>query len=257
MRSYLDNKSKFDIKYFLQGPYKGAKIKGILRLTGKYYWARRFYARLIERITPKNGNILEIGCGFGDLLIFLEQKYKTTGIDISKDAIYEAKKKLNRTTLQILTAEEINTFGKHSFDTVIACHVLEHLKNPQIVLDMINRLLKPGGILFIVMPNPSSIGRSLKGKDWVGYQDKTHISLYEPQKWFKLLKSARFMIQKTFGDGLWDSPYIPIIPKIIQQIVFGLPAIMQTLVAIPFIPSNLGESVAIIAKKYRENSKNS
>lgn len=65
MRNYLREKSKFDIKYFLQGPYKGAKIEGKLRLFGKYYWARRFYAKIIERLTTTNGKILEIECEAG------------------------------------------------------------------------------------------------------------------------------------------------------------------------------------------------
>lgn len=89
----------------------------------------------------------------------------------------------------------------------------------------------------------------MKGKNWVGYRDKTHISLYNPEKWFKLLQEAEFSIEKTFGDGLWDSPYIPTIPTMIQQAVFGLPAAVQTLLTLPFIPINLGESIVIIARK--------
>lgn len=249
MRNYLWEKSKFDIKYFLQGPYKGAKIKGRSRFLGKYYWARRFYAKFIERLTPMNGKLLEIGCGFGDLLIFLEKNYKTTGVDISIDAINQAKRKLKRTNLFVLTAEKINTLGKHNFDTIVACHILEHLKKPKKVIYKMNQLLKPGGILFLVMPNPLSMGKLIKKEKWVGFRDKTHVSLYTPKQWYQLLRENNFIIRKTFGDGLWDAPYLPFIPKIIQQIIFGLPAVLQTISTIPFIPVNLGESVVIVAQK--------
>ncbi len=241
--------NKFNLNYFQSGPYKNAKISGLSKYIGKYYWARRFYGKIIERITPKRGKILEIGCGFGDLLSFLEKDFQTVGTDVSADAIKEARKKLKNTTLEILAAEEIGKLDKNSFDTVIASHTLEHLKKPKVVIRLVSKLLKTNGIFFIVVPNPDSVGRKLKGKNWVGYRDKTHISLFTPDKWFKLLEYEGFIIEKAFGDGLWDSPYFPFIPKIIQQAILGLSAVVQTLVNIPFIPINLGESIIILVRK--------
>ncbi len=237
----------YSLDYFNSGPYKEAKISGWAKYFGKYYWARRFYGKIIAGITPKGGKILEIGCGFGDLLGFLENDFNTFGIDVSPDAINEAKKRLRKTKLEVLKAEEIGRLGKNAFDTIIASHILEHLKNPKTVIKLAGKLLKQGGILFIVVPNPDSIGRKLKGRNWVGYRDKTHISLYKPSRWVELLESEGFVIEETFGDGLWDAPYLPIIPKIIQQVIFGLPALTQTLLTVTFIPNNLGESIIILA----------
>lgn len=239
----------YTLDYFKSGPYKGAKISGLAKYFGKYYWARRFYAKLISRVTPKKGRVLEIGCGFGDLLKFLENDYETLGTDISQDAMSEAAKRLQKTKLYVSKAEELGKLGRNKFDTIIASHILEHLKSPEIVINLIAKLLKGQGVIFIVVPNPDSVGRKLKGKNWVGYRDKTHISLFKPQKWFKLLQENGFVIRKIFGDGLWDSPYFPFIPKIIQQLIFGFPAIIQTLLAMPFIPISLGESIVIIARK--------
>ena len=239
----------FSKDYFSHGPYKGAKISGISRFLGKYYWSRRFYAKLVSRITPHAGKIFEIGCGFGDLLVFLENDFQTAGIDISPYAIKEAHKRLRKTKLFVMTSRQIGRLDHNSFDTIIASHVLEHLKNPKPVIKIVAKLLKPRGIFFIVVPNPDSLGRKIKGKNWVGYRDKTHTSLYNPSKWFKLLEQDGFIIQKTFGDGLWDSPYLPLIPKIFQQLIFGLPAMFQTLLTVPFIPTILGESFVIVARK--------
>lgn len=239
----------YSLDYFARGPYKGAKISGIAKYFGKYFWARRFYAKLVDRITPKKGAILEMGCGFGDLLKFLEEDYQTVGIDISRDAIKEARKRLKKTKLLIMTAKQIDRLENNSFDTVIASHILEHLKNPKAAIKKVFKLLKPKGIFFIVVPNTLSLGRKIKRRDWVGYRDKTHISLYDPERWFKLLQEAGFSIEKTFGDGLWDSPYLPIIPQKIQQLFFGFPAVVQTISTIPFIPVNLGESLVVVAKR--------
>lgn len=242
-------KTKFNLQYFLTGPYKKAKTSGLSKYFGKYYWARRFYAKIISRITPKGGKILEIGCGFGDLLRFLEEDFETIGTDVSADAIKEARKNLKKTRLEVLSAEEIGKLGINTFDTIIASHTLEHLKEPKGVIKLVSKLLKTKGIFFVVIPNPDSVGRKLKGKNWIGYRDKTHISLYTPKQWINLLQKSGFIIRKTFGDGLWDSPYIPIVPTIIQKVIFGLPAIVQTLMTIPIISTNLGESVVIIARK--------
>lgn len=118
----------YSLDYFSQGPYKDAKTTGLSKYFGKYYWARRFYAKLIKRVTPKDGKILEVGCGFGDLLSFLEEDYQTVGTDVSRDAINQARKKLRKTKLEVLSAEQLRKFGRNSFDSVIASHILEHLK---------------------------------------------------------------------------------------------------------------------------------
>lgn len=240
----------YSLDYFLSGPYKNAKISGFTKYFGKYYWARRFYAKLVGGLTPVGGKVLEIGCGFGDLLSFLENDFQTVGVDISRDAIKEAQKRLKKTKLVVMTSKQIDRLdSNNSFDTVIASHILEHLAKPAVVIKLVSKLLKGNGVFFIVVPNPDSLGRKLKGKKWVGYRDKTHISLYNPSKWFKLLQKEGFNIERTFGDGLWDSPYLPFIPTKIQQLIFGLPAIIQTLLAVTFIPNNFGESIVIIARK--------
>jgi SAM-dependent methyltransferase len=239
----------YDLDYFHSVSYKGAKITGLSRYIGKYYWARRFYSKLISRFTPQKGKILEIGCGFGDLLSFLEKDFKTFGTDVSEVAIKEAKKRLKKTKLAVLPAREIGRFGRNSFDTIIASHILEHLKDPAEVIRLAVELLKRKGLFFMVVPNLDSLGRRLKGKNWVGYRDETHLSLYSPEKWYKLLKREGLTIEKTFGDGLWDAPYVPGIPKILQKILFGFPAIVQTLMTVPYLPTSLGESMAVLARK--------
>ena len=243
-----ERNSPFNANYFSLGPYKRARISGWEKYFGKYFWARRFYASLIRRLTPKGGRILELGCGFGDLLKFLERDYETVGTDISKEAIAKAGKNLNNSRVLVLRAEELQIL-KPKFDTIVACHILEHLKNPEEVIEKAASSLKKKGLFFIVVPDPSSIARRLKGDKWIGFSDKTHISLFSPDKWISILKRNNFEIKKVYSDGLWDSPYLKYLPKFLEQLLFGLPAIMQTLSGRLFIPLNWGESAIIIAKR--------
>ena len=242
-------KSYFNLTYFEKGPYKGAKIEGVIKYFGKYFWARRFYAQLISRLTPKKGKILELGCGFGDLLKFLEEDFHCTGTDISEDAIEKAKLHLKKSTLRVIRSEELYKLGKVTFNTIVANHILEHLKNPEAVIKEVTRHLKEKGIFFMVMPDPASLAHKFKKEKWIGFSDKTHISLYKPERWIELLIKHGFIIKKTFSDGFWDSPYLPYIPTFIQKAAFTLPALIQTLSTLVFIPKGWGESVIIIARK--------
>ncbi len=239
----------FSESYFSHGPYRGIRTSGLLKFFGKYYWARRFYAKLVKQFVPPPSKILEVGCGFGDLLAFLENDYRTTGVDVSKTAVSKAMKRLHRTRVYQLAAEEVESLKEKPFDMIVACHILEHLKRPKLVIQHFYQILKSRGYLLIVVPNPASVCRKLKGKKWVGFSDKTHISLYPPDKWFEMLKKANFAVVRSFGDGMWDSPYLSFIPTLIQKFIFGLPAAIQTISAVPFIPSYFGESLVIVAWK--------
>jgi hypothetical protein len=66
-----------------------------------------------------------------------------------------------------------------------------------------------------------------------------------------MLEEAGFRVRRTFGDGMWDVPYIRIVPSILQLPVFGLPAIIQTLTCVPMIPVRYSESLIAIAEKPR------
>lgn len=240
--------AKFSLKYFSSGPYKGAKIAGLKRYFGKYYWARKFYANLIKKEVSKGERILEIGCAFGDLIGLLENDFETHASDISQDALKIAAKNYQRTKFYHFKAEK--TFKiEGRFQAIIAGHILEHIKNPALVLKQISEKLNENGIFLMIVPNTDSLGRQWKKEKWVGYRDKTHISLYTPSKWQKLLEKNNLKIIRGFGDGLWDSPYFPIVPDFVQKIIFSLPAVLQVISSMPFIPVNWGESVVFITRK--------
>jgi len=231
--------SSFDKNYFSASPYKDVVFAGWKKYIGQYFWARRYYALLIRKY-KRTGRVLEIGCGFGDLLRFLQKDFKTYGIDISNYVIKEAKKKTKNSILRVMRAEKIDTFKKGSFDIIISCHVLEHLPNPSLVINKMAMILKEGGIVLIVVPNTSSLGKKIKKQNWVGLKDKTHISLFSPKKWLELLRRSGLEPFKVFSDGLWDSPYLPLIPSFFQKILFGLPGGIQAMFGLSFLSVSLG-----------------
>ncbi|MBO9312765.1 MAG: class I SAM-dependent methyltransferase [Roseiflexus sp.] len=109
----------------------------------------------------RDGNyVLDYGCGdcskCGSLVHSLGAHY--VGVDISLSAIQTCVK-----WDRILCGDE-NTplpFTSEKFDVVLCIEVLEHLFRPDLALQQIYRVLKPGGVLIASVPNIAWIGNRL------------------------------------------------------------------------------------------------
>src|SRR3989338_7753499 len=236
---------KFDQRYFRSHTYKNVSFAKF----SQYWWANRYYSMIVQRYTPKKGSVLEIGCGLGHFLGMLDRDYRTIGIDVNRWALKQAGHNAPNSIMKYMSAEDVGVFPKSRFNAVIAKHVVEHLKNPALVLKKINRILKPDGLLLLVTPNPSNLLRHLKGDSWIGLLDPTHISVKTPTEWKSLVKAAGFDLLKAWSDGFWNAPYLPLIPRPIQKVLFCSPGGIQAILGLSFLPVSLGESTIILAKK--------
>ncbi|HLH22016.1 MAG TPA: class I SAM-dependent methyltransferase [Chloroflexota bacterium] len=214
--------------------------------TSMYWWSVRYYARLVLRHLPATTSgrprVLEIGCGVGHVLARLSGRCAVVGLDLSPEALRQARAVVPRARLLEGSADRL-PFADACFDAVLARHVLEHLPRPAAAIAELRRVLRPGGTLVAAMPNPSSIMRPVKGAAWVGFRDPTHVSLLLPTEWQRLFAAAGFRVLDEHGDGLWDVPYLPLVPTPLQLALFALPAAAQVLAAGSFIPTRAGESV--------------
>jgi SAM-dependent methyltransferase len=218
-------------------------------LLNQYWWARRFYASIIRRYAS-GGKLLEIGCGLGHVLARLEDSFDTYGIDVSDYAIDQARENTPKSRLEVAPAEAVASLDG-PFDAIAAFHVVEHLSEPGHVLQECARSTRLGGTLIFATPNPDAPFAERKGDRWYGRRDPTHISLKPPEEWRRITEDAGYSIRRTFGDGLWDVPYVPVVPSIVQLGVFGAPMALQTLAGVPFIPVRFGEALIVIAEKDR------
>lgn len=142
------------------------------------YLYRNFY---LYPLLAKNlkGKVLDVGCGIGDFLNF---KKDTVGVDINKDNIdYCIKNGLNAK----LMVEDKIPFQNSSFDSIILDNVLEHILDPENLLNEINRVLGDEGRLIIGVPG-------LKGYA----SDSDHKSYYDIQKLKDTLHKFNFNLIK-------------------------------------------------------------
>ncbi len=97
--------------------------------------------------------ILSIGCGIAaDLKTIKEKECITLGLDPSRKFLNEGNKAHNADNLVQAIGEHL-PLKEGSFDLVLLFEVLEHVIAPNIAIKEINRILKPGGLLFLTVPN--------------------------------------------------------------------------------------------------------
>ena len=240
----------FDEKYFSTHTYKDVSFARY----SQYWWSNRFYAILARRYGKPGTRLLEIGSGLGHLVGQLENSFETVAAEVNPWAIRQSQGVAPHTSHVTSSAEEL-PFDDGAFGVVIIKHVVEHLPHPECAINEIGRVTASGGTLILSAPNLSSLLKPLKGDRWIGYQDPTHISLKPPEVWMTLVRAAGFELRCVFADGFWDVPYIPVVPEILQKLVFGSLGGFQAIVGLPFLPMRWGESIMVIARKKTTDKK--
>lgn len=218
-----------------------------------YWFARRYYATLVKRYAPPGGperQLYEMGCGLGDLLGLLQDDFACTGVDLIPRSIESTKRNAPRATAIQGDATDFSRFEDESLSVVVALHLIEHLPDPAQTLRDVYSKLRPGGLFLFATPHPEYSLRRFKDRetDAIG-KDKTHINCHVPAQWKAWSEAAGFEVVKQFGDGLWDVPYLPLIPTLIQFGLFGWPAFLQVLTRTTFMPLSLGVNQINIVKK--------
>ena len=109
-----------------------------------------------ERAQLEDGqDILELGCGWGSLSLWMAEHYPNANITavshaVSQRAFIEAKAlSRNLTNLKVITADMREFDIDQSFDRVVSVEMFEHMRNYELLMQRISTWLKPGGKLFV------------------------------------------------------------------------------------------------------------
>jgi len=236
---------KFDEAYFKTEAYAQVSFDRF----SQYWWSNRYYALLARRHGPREGRVLEVGCGLGHLINGLVDRYQVYGADINEWALSQARRNVPQGNFVLLSAEDLGAFPDDVFQILIAKHVVEHLPNPERSIQEMARVLAPGGMLLLATPNLDSPMRARKKEKWIGYKDPTHISLKPPAEWLSLLRRNGLRPRKVFSDGFWDAPYSTWLPARLQKLLYGAPGGLQAILGWSIIPLRMGESLIVMADK--------
>ncbi|MDI6905013.1 MAG: class I SAM-dependent methyltransferase [Candidatus Bathyarchaeia archaeon] len=107
--------------------------------------------------------VLDLGCGAGRHIVYLAREgFDVYGIDISEEGIKKAKQRLAEmnlhANLKVGSMFTILPYHDNFFDAVISIKTIHHGKIRQIrkAIKEIERVLKPGGLIFIIVPKKRS-----------------------------------------------------------------------------------------------------
>ena len=127
----------------------------------------RIYDQLLDRYLPAEGikdgeKILDVGCGAGHVVALIARRFprvELTGVDISEEMIARARDwSRGLPNVSVRTADALALpFEAASFDCVLSLASIKHWPDRVQGLKEIFRVLKPGGVLYImeVHRNPS------------------------------------------------------------------------------------------------------
>ncbi len=126
-----------------------------------------------ERAKIVDGHeILELGCGWGSLSLYLAEKFpraRITGVSNSrtqKEHIDAEAARRGLTNLRIVTCD-INAFDTepNRYDRVVSVEMFEHLKNYELLLSNVARWMKPESLLFVHIFTHSELSYHFVARD--------------------------------------------------------------------------------------------
>jgi 2-polyprenyl-3-methyl-5-hydroxy-6-metoxy-1,4-benzoquinol methylase len=118
-------------------------------IMNKYFFTLNSY---LNRI--KFNEILEIGCGEGNIIDFVKNKFKNisvTGYDIDESLIASLKKRYEKDSFGIKYLDSKDFSEKKKYDLVLCLEVLEHIKNYPAALKNLSKI--KSNYVLISVPN--------------------------------------------------------------------------------------------------------
>lgn len=101
---------------------------------------------------------LDVGCGDGRLTAHLDAT-EPTAADVSAVALGRARARLSGARLVELEPDAPLPFADAAFDLVLCAETIEHVRDVQLLLSEIRRVLRPGGELALTTPRARPLGR--------------------------------------------------------------------------------------------------
>jgi SAM-dependent methyltransferase len=158
------------------------------------------FSKLYLPLLPekKDARILDLGCGYGEFVYFLQRKGYTNvrGVDLN-DTQLEVGRSLGVRNIERGDATSVLSESGEWFDVISAIDFLEHVPKNQIlgVLEQVHASLRPGGCFVCQVPNLSAFYNPLF------YMDFSHETPFTASSIKQALELAGFVNVRVFPMG--------------------------------------------------------
>jgi SAM-dependent methyltransferase len=142
---------------------------------------REKFTEILDLLEPYRGEgrLLDVGCSIGLFLdLARERGWHGTGIEFAPRALAYARDTYDLDVLDVPLDEA--GFEDESFDAVGLLSVLEHTNEPRRMLADVARVLRPGGAVYVVVPNVESLACRVLHERARTFDGRNHLVYFSP-----------------------------------------------------------------------------
>ncbi len=176
-----DLRKMYEKNYFFGGEYRD-----YLAEEGPI---RKDFERNLKLLLPHSsgGKLLELGSAYGFFLDRAKPHFSSVeGVELNAEASRYAREKLN---LKVGCGDFLSMdLPSSTFDTLVCWATLEHLQTPDLYIEKISRLLKPGGVFAFTTCDMETLIPKLRGAKWRTIHPPTHVSYWSRRSLEWILK---------------------------------------------------------------------
>lgn len=175
---------------------------------------------ITDFVHKQSGMLLDYGCGTGAFLNEMRTYgWTVTGLEPDEGA----RKKAKELYELIVTPETDLAVQKDKyFDAITLWHVLEHVYDLHGTIKHLTRISKPGGKIFIAVPNYKSRDAEIYKEFWAAWDVPRHLYHFSPKSIETLMEAHGFKVVDTLP--MWfDSFYVSMLSEKYKKSKFQIP----------------------------------
>jgi 2-polyprenyl-3-methyl-5-hydroxy-6-metoxy-1,4-benzoquinol methylase len=169
-------------------------------------WNNRKTLNRLQQANPPGRRLLEIGVGSGSFLnAARKQGFEVMGCDLSAPICARVSRRFGI----VMHGEPLSTLkSENQFDVIVMNHVLEHVHQPIGFMEDVRRLLSPGGVIHVAVPNIACWEAALSG--WTSYEPY-HLTYFDPQTLSRTILAGGLAIERMATHDSFSGWFLAIL----------------------------------------------
>lgn len=180
---------------YTEGYFQGGQPDGYSDYVGSEDVLRREFRAAVQALRSAGcscGKLFELGCAYGFFLAEANAYFEVQGIEVSDSAVRFCRARGFDVEHGTLTEEYVGR--RAPFDAVVMLDVVEHLMEPDRVIELLCRAMKPGGRLLLSTGDWESGLSRIMGRNWRLMTPPQHTFFFSPRTMSAMLARVGFNV---------------------------------------------------------------